>query len=239
MIAVSAITDLDGEPGGQGGCALFILYCDDQLAFFSNYGSVVDVTAPGALVYSTWQGGGYQNADGASMASPHAAGVVALIRAANPAPIPPEVAQLLTSSGECPDGTWADTGATGCAGHGQWGGDPDGIAEPPVNTLRAAAMAGGWEPPPPPPPPPQTCYDYTISGGSKPYASPPAQPGICIPTDAEVATMGHPWALWATIDVAQANAGEVRFGELCTGGGDGTGYGMAVTRKDPPDTTIG
>ena len=40
VIAVSALTDLDGEPGGTGGCWLWIFYCDDTLAEFSNYGAV-------------------------------------------------------------------------------------------------------------------------------------------------------------------------------------------------------
>ena len=36
VIAVSALTDLDGEPGGLGGCWLFFFFCDDTLAEFSN-----------------------------------------------------------------------------------------------------------------------------------------------------------------------------------------------------------
>jgi len=88
VIAVSAMVDRDGEPGGLGGCAFLFLYCDDTLAFFSNYGTVVDLTAPGAQIYSTWNGGGYQTADGTSMASPHVAGVAALVRAARPSLAP-------------------------------------------------------------------------------------------------------------------------------------------------------
>ncbi len=65
VITVSAMVDLDGEPGGSGGCQLFI-YCDDGFAFFSDYGSAVDLIAPGVNIYSTWKGGGYQTSDGTS-----------------------------------------------------------------------------------------------------------------------------------------------------------------------------
>ena len=56
VITVSALTDLDGEPGGHGGCWLIFIYCDDTLAEFSNYGAI-DVTAPGTRIYSDWTGG--------------------------------------------------------------------------------------------------------------------------------------------------------------------------------------
>ena len=71
---MSATTDWDGEPGGAAGCQfvflLFYNYCDDALAQFSNYGTVVDVAAPGVQIYSSYAGGGDQNQSGTSMASP-------------------------------------------------------------------------------------------------------------------------------------------------------------------------
>jgi thermitase len=50
----------------------------DTLSSFSNYGSWVDVTAPGSSIFSTIKGGGYQSWSGTSMASPVVAGAAGL-----------------------------------------------------------------------------------------------------------------------------------------------------------------
>lgn len=52
---------------------------NDARASFSNYGNWVDVAAPGVAIMSTTLGGGYAKYSGTSMASPHAAGVAALV----------------------------------------------------------------------------------------------------------------------------------------------------------------
>jgi thermitase len=51
----------------------------DTLASFSNYGNWIDVAAPGVHIYSTMIRDSYVYLSGTSMASPHAAGVAALI----------------------------------------------------------------------------------------------------------------------------------------------------------------
>src|SRR3989304_2955188 len=65
----------------------------------------------------------------------------ALVVGATPSLSPAAVRDILIGTGEYPDGTFAEGG---CGGGGQWAGDPDGIAEPLVNALKAAqAGAGG------------------------------------------------------------------------------------------------
>jgi subtilisin family serine protease/fibronectin type 3 domain-containing protein len=142
VIAVSAIADFDGEPGGAAECQIdwssFTINCDDELASFSNYGDVVDVAAPGVGVYSTWTGGGYQSISGTSMASPHVAGVAALVRSASPGLSPAQVQALIERTGDYPDGTSAESD---CGSASLWGADPDGVAEPLVNAYRAAQVS--------------------------------------------------------------------------------------------------
>jgi uncharacterized repeat protein (TIGR01451 family) len=64
------------------------------------YGSWVDVTAPGQDIWSTFNNGGYRLWGGTSMATPHAAGLAALIWSANPSLTNAQVTYILTSTAE-------------------------------------------------------------------------------------------------------------------------------------------
>jgi subtilisin family serine protease len=125
-ITVSALADFDGAPGGTGSGSVAFSNCtenvDDSFACFSNYGTGVDIMAPGIRILSTWNDGGTNTIDGTSMASPHVAGVAALYLAENPGSSPAAVKTALLAAGTlqpCANGA-----------NGRCADDPDSIQEP-------------------------------------------------------------------------------------------------------------
>ena len=118
VIAVSAFSDSDGLPGGVGGpptCQYG--EADDTFATFSNFGKVVDITAPGVCVGSTWMGGGYGLDSGTSLSTPLVAGAAALLKAEHPSWSPARVRKALLAA----------------ATPGPVAGDPDRYPEPVLN----------------------------------------------------------------------------------------------------------
>jgi subtilisin len=119
VITVSAFTDLDGAPGGQGqsSCASD---SDDTFAGFSNYGADIDMAAPGACIRSPWLNGKYRSLSGTSIAAAHVTGAVALYLAKGRGPgTPADVrAWFLTEASQPQDSEFGFTG------------DPDSYPEP-------------------------------------------------------------------------------------------------------------
>lgn len=123
VIAVSAIVDTDGKCGGLSSISTSAGK-DDTFASFSNYGSVVDIAAPGVLVKTTGKGSGYTTFSGTSASAPHVTGAAALYKAYHSSASPTEVRNALLDSGS-KQSTVCDG-----KGHGYFKGDPDGKPEP-------------------------------------------------------------------------------------------------------------
>jgi hypothetical protein len=106
---------------------------NDLLASFSNFGTYVDLTAPGVNIVTTTAGGGYGGVSGTSFSSPIAAGVAALVLSRNPSLSAQQLVTLLEQNSD-------DLGALGYDPIFGWGR---------VNASRAVVAAGGGTLPPP------------------------------------------------------------------------------------------
>jgi serine protease len=116
-------------------------------ASFSNYGTLIDVSAPGQGILSTWNAGtttpgaeSYTSMNGTSMAAPHVAGVVALMQAVKVS-TPAQVESILKSTARALPGACSG----GCG----------------AGIIDARAALDALAPVTPPPPPPTS----TLSNG--------------------------------------------------------------------------
>ena len=124
----------------------------------SNFGPDLDVVAPGQNVYSSWNASNWLYMSGTSMATPHVAGLAALLMSRNPALTVPEVEAIIKNTSE-------DKGAAGFDTLYGWGrinlrnalvaaapaclGNIDGNGTVDINDLLAVISTWGACPVPP------------------------------------------------------------------------------------------
>ncbi len=150
VLSVSALADFDGLPGGLGDPTCRTDQ-DDTLADFSNWGPEVDVAAPGVCILSTYplEQGEYGTISGTSMASPHAAGALALLASASNPNNAADVYNLYDQVRNAGNYNWTDDSG-------------DGIKEPlvDVSTFDPVLLPTGGASNQPP----AAGFNYTTSG---------------------------------------------------------------------------
>ena len=95
----------------------------DAVSSFSNYGTNVDVAAPGSGILSTVRSGGYASYNGTSMASPYVAGLAGLVFSLNPNRTPQSVVDVIRTTAAQITGTgtkfaWGRIDAAAAVGGG-------------------------------------------------------------------------------------------------------------------------
>ena len=100
-VVAAAGNDASSEPfwpaAEAGVIAVSAVDENREQAWFSNFGSYVDLAAPGVGIVSTDRAGGTSTKNGTSMAAPHVAGVAALVTATAPGLTPDQVETALTA----------------------------------------------------------------------------------------------------------------------------------------------
>lgn len=112
----------------------------DAMASYSNYGSCVDLFAPGSGITSAWYTSttALASLNGTSMASPHVAGMAALVMAANPGFTPAQVASTITQNATAAKVTGLGAGSPNLLAYSL-----PGTTTPPVATTVAVKSITG------------------------------------------------------------------------------------------------
>lgn len=116
VVAAAGNDNIDASAFAPANCAGVLTVGatgpNDERAGYSNYGSIVDIAAPGGneprgvsscnksnCITSTWINSQYRSVQGTSMAAPHVAGVASLLLAQDNSLTPDRIRQCLINSG--------------------------------------------------------------------------------------------------------------------------------------------
>jgi thermitase len=102
----------------------------------SNYGSWLDITAPGTGTLTTFKDGGYSSEGGTSLASPHVAGLTGLLLSAKPGLTNTQIENIIDTTADKIGGVTYTNGKNDEYGYGR------------INAGAAMAQAMGTTPPP-------------------------------------------------------------------------------------------
>jgi hypothetical protein len=138
----------------------------DARASFSNFGTCLDIFAPGNSITSAWNTSdtATNTISGTSMASPHVAGAIALYLQTNPGASPSTVTQALVANSTLNRVTNPGTGSPNRLLYSLFGAPPPPPPPPPP--------APPPPPPPAPPPPPPPSPELIVNGGFEGSSSP-------------------------------------------------------------------
>jgi subtilisin family serine protease len=180
---------------------------------FSNYGTdKVHVAAPGDSVYSTVPGGTYGAKSGTSMASPHVAGVAALLKSANPTATPAQLRQLLATQAD--DLNCTDSRCSGTTAKNNF------FGEGRVDAL--AAVDTGT--------PPGKSFENTAD-----VAIPDAGAAVTSPITVSGVTGNAPATLKVDVNIVHTYRGDLVIDLIAP---DGTAYRLKASSNDGADNIV-
>ncbi|NKE63576.1 S8 family serine peptidase [Lentzea sp. PSKA42] len=180
---------------------------------FSNYGTEkIHVAAPGDSVYSTVPGGRYGSKSGTSMASPHVAGVAALLKSANPTATPAQLRGLLATQAD--DLSCTDSRCSGTTAKNNF------FGEGRVDAL--AAVDTGT--------PPGKSFENTAD-----VAIPDAGAAVTSPITVSGVTGNAPATLKVDVNIVHTYRGDLVIDLIAP---DGTAYRLKASNGDSADNVV-
>ncbi|MGI5501348.1 S8 family peptidase [Lentzea sp. CA-135723] len=180
---------------------------------FSNYGTdKIHLAAPGDSVYSTVPGGRYGSKSGTSMASPHVAGVAALLKSTNPAATPAQLKALLATQAD--DLACTDSRCSGTTAKNNFFGE---------GRVDALAAVEGTQPP-------GRTFENTTD-----VAIPDNGPAVTSPITVSGITGNAPATLKVDVDIVHTYRGDLVVDLVAP---DGTVYSLQRSSGDSADNIV-